>query len=297
MNFHVYGKGFGLYGYLPAIIKSKYKNLFIKKTYLRFLRKRKDLNQYIKYITFVSKHNLEKKDIIIFAKRPSDQYKFLKRYASKSFYFFLEKPLANNFKKSEELINFLLNKKIKFSIAYLFLYTPWYKKLAKLIENKKVDTIFINWNLKSKNSPKSWKNNVKQGGGIINFYGIHLLALLASLKFKKCTQSFIKKNKNKEVFWNSEFKNRINLKFKIQIHVNSNSEMYQISYLLKNKDKIINFYKKKDPFGKKKKSNLDHRVGILKKYLKKDKKFVKRKLIYLNTIKLWENTNLITKNI
>ena len=31
MNFHVYGKGFGLYGYLPAIIKSKYKNLFIKK--------------------------------------------------------------------------------------------------------------------------------------------------------------------------------------------------------------------------------------------------------------------------
>ena len=165
MNFHVYGKGFGLYGYLPAIIKSKYKNLFIKKTYLRFLRKRKDLNQYIKYITFVSKHNLEKKDIIIFAKRPSDQYKFLKRYASKSFYFFLEKPLANNFKKSEELINFLLKKKIKFSIAYLFLYTPWYKKLAKLIENKKVDTIFINWNLKSKNSPKSWKNNVKQGGG------------------------------------------------------------------------------------------------------------------------------------
>ena len=106
-----------------------------------------------------------------------------------------------------------------------------------------------------------------------------------------------KKIKNKEVFWNSEFKNRINLKFKIQIHVNTNSEMYQISYLLKNKDKIKNFYKKKDPFGKKKKSNLDHRVEILKKYLKEDKKFVKRKLIYLNTIKLWENTNLITKNI
>ena len=73
--------------------------------------------------------------------------------------------------------------------------------------------------------------------------------------------------------------------------------MYQISYLLKNKDKIINFYKKKGSIWKKEKSNLDHRVGILKKYLKKDKKFVKRKLIYLNTIKLWENTNLITKNI
>ena len=58
MNFRVYGKGFRLYGYLPAIIKVNIKLIY--KTYLRF-KKEKRPQSIHKYITFVSKHNLKRK--------------------------------------------------------------------------------------------------------------------------------------------------------------------------------------------------------------------------------------------
>ena len=282
---------------MPAIIKNKKNKIFVKKNYFKFFNKRPDLKKYIKKVTFVKEHNFKKKDVVIFAKRPSDQYKFLKRYSSKFLYFFLEKPLAANHKISKELILFLIKTKVKFSIAYLFLYTRWYANLAKITKNTNIDTIFLVWNFKSKNSSKSWKNIPKHGGGLINFYGTHILALMSSLKFTKCKMSLIKKKNNKQVFWNSEFKNKKNIKFNIKINIESSLENFDISYILKNDNKVIKQYKDQDPFGKKNNKFLDHRVKILKKYLSEDKNFVRRKSIYLNVIKLWEKVDMITKSL
>ena len=52
----ILGKGFGLYGYLPAVVESrKYTNIFILEKYKDFLLSRNDIKHYYKYLFFVRK--------------------------------------------------------------------------------------------------------------------------------------------------------------------------------------------------------------------------------------------------
>ena len=297
MNFHIFGKGFGLYGYLASLINKKNSNVIVKQKYYKFIKSRSDLKKYLNKIKVVKKHDFKKNDVVIFAKRPSDQYKFLKKNASNLLYFFLEKPLAESYIKAKELQIFLIKKKVRFSIGYLFLYTTWYKKLILFVKNKKIEKIFITWNFKSINKPNSWKNDITKGGGLLNFYGIHIVSLMASLKFDRCLHSKIYKKNKREVSWFCEFKNKKNMSFFINLNPDCNETKFNISYLQVGKTKKINknFYTEKSPFGKLDNSKIDHRVKVIKRYLRDNKEFDKRKIIYLNTLSLFKRINSITK--
>lgn len=296
MNFHIFGKGFGLYGYLPAIIKGKFNKIFVSKKYYSFIKRRKDLKKYIKYLEFVKNHFYKKNDFVIIAKRPSDQSKLIKRINNKSLHFFLEKPLGINYIKSKELLKFLVEKKINFSIAYLFLYTTWFSKLQSIVRSQDIKQIYLEWNFHSVNSSKHWKNKINNGGGLINFYGIHVIALMAYLKFLNCSKSFIKKNNNLENIWYAEFKNKTKIKFIVKINMRSLKNCFYISYLRKqNSNRFIKIYKNSNPFGKERTNLIDHRVKTLKKYLTNPMKF-KRRGFYLNTLNLWKNVSKLNKN-
>ena len=298
MNYHIYGKGFGLYGYLAAIIKIKLNKIFIQKDYYSFIKSRKDLKKYINKITFVNKHDLKNNDVVIYAKRPSDQYKFIKKNASRKLYFFLEKPLAENYKKSKELISFLNKKKINFSIGYLFLYSSWYSKVNKLLLNKDIKELSINWYFNSVNKLSSWKNKNIQGGGLINFYGIQILALMTSLEFNFCISSKIYRKNKRDFMWCSEFKNKKNKKFIIKLIINSKHTNFDILYLLKKNKKDLTkiLYKNKFPF-KKKYKNDDYRVDAIRKYINNSIRLKNRKLIYFKILSLWNKVNKKTKLI
>ena len=45
MNFHIYGKGFGLYGYFSALAKNRYYKIFVNEKYYQFIKSRKELNK------------------------------------------------------------------------------------------------------------------------------------------------------------------------------------------------------------------------------------------------------------
>ena len=82
----ILGSGFGLYGYLPCFLNNKYKVY----TLLRYKKKillRKDLRKYEKKINFVSDTNklLVNSDIIVIAKRPSDQEYLIKKIIKKNY--------------------------------------------------------------------------------------------------------------------------------------------------------------------------------------------------------------------
>ena len=292
MNYNIFGSGFGLYAYLPAILRNKKNKVFLPKKYLSVVIDREDLKKYLNKIIWYDKLSDVKKKIhfCIIAKRPIDQINLLKKI--KEFrnlkHLYLEKPIAKNYYTSQKLLKFLKKKNINFSICYLINETPLYRKLTKITKNKRVNAINIYWSFNKINKDKSWKLNKKEGGGILNFYGIHFIHLFSTLGFNNVLSSRILSVKGKDVCWEVNImKNSVLINLKIKINTTKNLFLIDI---IKN-NKKINLIKYQNPFIKninkfKKGINEDYRTKFLIKYLNNNKK--NKYNDYIKTNILWE---------
>ena len=279
-SYFIFGSGFGIYGYLPALIKLK-KKVYLLRKYKKNILKKKNLIKYIRNINFINKIDYNNIDAIIFAKRPKDQFNFVKKIKKKLF-LYLEKPLAENPKKSLKLIEIIKKKKLKFSLGYLFFFTIWFKKIFFL----KKET-YITWNFKSKTFfSNNWKGINSKGGGIISFYGIHFISIFSYLNYRCIFSSIIKSNDKKETEWNAVFKKN---KLKINLKINIKSKE---NFIIKTSERLI--YKSDTPFGKISinSNKEDFRIKFLKKYLKNLNLLTQKE--HIRTIKLWEDVMKIT---
>lgn len=279
-SYFIFGSGFGIYGYLPALIKLK-KKVYLLRKYKKNILKKKTLIKYIRNINFINKIDYNNIDAIIFAKRPKDQFNFVKKIKKKLF-LYLEKPLAENPKKSLKLIEIIKKKKLKFSIGYLFFFTIWFKKIFFL----KNETC-ITWNFKSKTFfSNNWKGINSKGGGIISFYGIHFISIFSYLNYRCIFSSIIKSNDKKETEWNAVFKKN---KLKINLKINIKSKE---NFIIKTSERLI--YKSDTPFGKISinSNNEDFRIKFLKSYLKNLNLLTQKE--HIRTIKLWKDVMKIT---
>ena len=271
----ILGGGFGLYGYLPALIGLK-KNVITNIKYKKIIQKRPDLHEMSKKISYQKKFSTRKINSLIYARRPIDQYKYFINF-KKKINLFLEKPLAPNPDNALRLLFHFRKNKIKFKVAYLFFFTEWFKYI------KKGKNIKILWSFQSKTfNDENWKSNNKVGGGIINFYGIHLIAIIANLRKFKYKNSLIIRGKNDKI-WQSCYSCK-SKSFLLNININKKE-----NFIIKENNKII--YRSTSPFYKKKMNkNEDPRVPIIKKYLNSN-------MIVNNVriINLWRETINITK--
>ncbi len=269
MKYLILGSGFGLYGYLPAVLSKKNNTVYLEKKYKKIINSRKELTIYKNKIIWIQNYlsNLEIIDYLIIAKRPSDQVKIIKKIINKKNILkkiFLEKPIAKNPLAAKNLLNILKKKKINVSFGFIFQYTNWYKKIKNFIkENKKKNEIEIIWNFNAfflKKKIKSWKNDISQGGGIINFYGIHFIKLINELGFNKIINSTqIKKN-----YWFSSYKKNKQI-FKLKINISAKKNLFKIKLKSYSKNTSINL---PNPFGKNNNfTKKDNRVVFLIKYL------------------------------
>lgn len=297
MNFLILGSGFGLYGYLPAILKNPKNKLYLSSKYKKFFNSRKDIRRFRNNIFWYKKvfKVLNKVHRVIIAKRPSDQYKICKSLISRKKTIFLEKPLAKNPDISFKLIDFLIKKKISFNIAYLFNYTKWSSIFKKRLEKSYFKEFNVIWRFESKIPSDNWKLNSKEGGGIINFYGIHLISLLADLNYFPLRSIIFKNNSDK--LWLATFYRSGYAKINIILDIASKKEEFLIEEINQNKKKNIIFIqnplseKKKFSF-KKNNGHIDYRCNILTKYLYSKKKKIS---FHKNVIFLWKNIMENTK--
>ena len=289
----IIGKGFGLYGYLPAILLNNSK-LILPISYLNYVNERDD-------IKFFSNEIIWSKDIteaikrsknIIFALPPLEQFHFIleNKNLLKDKNIFLEKPIANSPANSFVLMQFLNNENIKFHVNYSFIFLGWYKKLKKKISNlDKNDQIFVDWSFYShhlKNNISNWKSDKDNGGGIIRFYGIHLIAVFSFLNYDDCKLLNLIDN---EVNLNLIGKNQPEVNIKIKINSCENRFCIRMfNHKLNNEEFIVNY---KDPFDNPKKELsklLDRRVEQLRNYIY-NKKIIKYDYKnYIKVIKLWQ---------
>ena len=278
MNYNIFGSKFGLYGYLPAILKNKKNKVYLPKKYFQFLIKRNDLQKYNKKIIWYDKLSSikDKINFCIIAKRPKDQFNLCKEVLEfKNLkHLYLEKPLAEKYTSAQKLLRYLKQNKINFSLAYIINQTLFYKKLINIINERKINKINVYWSFPNSNKKESWKLNHKEGGGIINFYGIHFIHLFSTLGFNKIISSIVKIKKGKEVSWDINIKKN-SILFNFKLIINSKKKIFFADCIQNNKK--INLIKYQNPFIKnvdkfKKGISLDYRSKFILKYLNNTKK-------------------------
>ena len=225
--FTIIGSGFGLYGYLPAIINSRKGEVALLQDYRSKIEARPELHKYIQNIIWFSSTELILKQAtsVVIAVPPHQQPTVAKIVLrNKSLYqLVIEKPLAKSPKESEYLVNNISNFLTKYRVSYIFHYTDWFYKLVK-IPKEQLSSINICWSFHADHFSrelKNWKRYHSIGGGVLRFYGIHLLAILSSLGYNKPTLSIINyKIPDQPLTWSAIFTGP-DLP-KCSVHINTN---------------------------------------------------------------------------
>ena len=182
MNIAVWGSGFGLYGYVPAIIEEGYTPV-ITFNQAAVLRSRPDIEKYYSrsLITSTTKQQMERAHFLCVVVNPAEQPLRLKKELVPNIkYISLEKPVAPCPSSATELLINLLDADIKFKTNYSFLYTEWFSGLDDMMTRTDSIHVELVWTFMAHHNlsgSRTWKNEKQKGGGVLSFYAIHLLAV------------------------------------------------------------------------------------------------------------------------
>ncbi len=192
------GSGFGLYGYLPALVERLGERVILPRAYESKLRARPELSDYLGSIQWVddTESALAMATGIVIATPPSIQPHIVAkclRFARLE-RMVLEKPLAVTPSTAFEVIAALRLSGKRFRVGYTFLHTPWSSGLAWPRRGQPDERVTISWTFMAHHFSKAlvtWKRRHAEGGGALRFYGMHLLALLARLGYCKAERSVL----------------------------------------------------------------------------------------------------------
>jgi len=176
----IIGSGFGMYGLLPSfnIIKGCNVVSICGKNSERMQNycKKLVLNRYTDWKEMLLK---EKPDAVAIAVIPKHQYNIAKYALENGIAVFAEKPLTTSLQTSQDLNQLAKKKGLPNMLDFIYPEIPEWCAAKKVIEsgligkifNINVDWLFLSYDLK--NHIKSWKTDVKQGGGAFSFYFSH----------------------------------------------------------------------------------------------------------------------------
>ena len=260
MNVGLIGGGFGIYGYLPALVENGH-NVITKEKYRSEIYSRTELSDYWSHVSFASseKELLCLGEVIVLATHPNQQKKILEENVFRKKRIFLEKPLATSVSEHSNLIELLETQQTHFSIAYLYRYTSWFEKLEESANN--ASEIKVCWEIKHSN--QNWKSAAFSDGGLFDFYGIHLAPLLYYAGVNIDDLEISRGGRVNELFFSiqSQKFGMVNIKLKF-------GEENLFNLRIDNYNHRIEFIEE-TPFGPRGvRGSKDSRVDLLKKYLK-----------------------------
>ena len=148
----------------------------------------------------------EKPDIIAVAVVPKYQFEIIKFALENKIAVFAEKPLTTNYQNSLELYELSKKYNLANMIDFEFPQIPEWIEAKSIIENGKIGKIMsieLDWTFLSydlANGIKSWKTNVKEGGGALSLVFSHtfyyLEHFLGKIKNINCSLSSSDKSLN-----------------------------------------------------------------------------------------------------
>jgi predicted dehydrogenase len=193
----IVGSGFGLYGYLPAVIEATGEGILLPERYRASFLERAELIPFAGAVRWTENETdvLSCARGLVVAVTPSMQRELIAHCLARSNIelLLLEKPLAPSPSAAMELLQDLLHSRINFRIGYTFRYTDWGQQLLSSLGARMRDgTVVIKWNFMAhhfRHNLDTWKRWESTGGGVVRFYGIHIIALLAEIGYRKVSRS------------------------------------------------------------------------------------------------------------
>jgi predicted dehydrogenase len=194
--FTILGSGFGMYGYLPALIECGIK-VALPERYRAVVEGRSELVQYGPQVIWCADRDaaLARASGAVVALRPVDQADWMARLAEMPGVhdLILEKPVAPTPELAAQLIGALEGAGKRYRVGYTFRFLPWAERLRAMLAEG-ASGVSLDWHFMAHHyraGLESWKRFDASGGGALGFYGIHLIALLAELGYDDVASSLV----------------------------------------------------------------------------------------------------------
>lgn len=186
----ILGAGFGLYGYLPALVEGCGERVILPEKSRGQFEARPELARFAAAVQWERDANaaLMRADGVVLALPPSAQAQWIPQclHNPRIKYLLLEKPLAPSPTEASAIWADVVHSSKAIRIGYTFRFTDWAKDLCAAISGSGTRTLSIEWNFHAhhfRHDLASWKRSHAAGGGAIRFYGIQLIALLAEIGY------------------------------------------------------------------------------------------------------------------
>lgn len=269
MVYTIVGSGFGLYGYLPAVLANPERRVVLPINYKKKVQSRSELAYASNKIKWVGTQTsaLAVAKTVVLAIPPSIQNSIVPHCISfpNISRVILEKPISSNPITAADLLNKLAINGIKFTIAYTLAYLSWQSEIRRSVQSD--SKITLTWDFLAhhfQHDVNNWKRSHEHGGGVLRFFGIHVIAMLAMHGYTTVqTISLEGRLKDEPEVWSAIFDGAD----KPPCHVNINSRSLSPSFSIQG-DNCRSLVALPEPFALEKSSNkLDKRVDTLVKII------------------------------
>lgn len=190
MRYGIVGRGFGMYGYLPALAAKANARISTLESYREVICRRPELAALEGKVSFVPDLATLRStcDVLVLAVRPSDQETIVQSLIAQGWRggLILEKPMALDPCRALRLFDELTRNQINFRVGFTLRQTPWGQEVSAKLAGLNVTggDINITWRFLAdhyRHDRPTWKRHPSAGGGALRFFGIHFIALLAEV--------------------------------------------------------------------------------------------------------------------
>jgi predicted dehydrogenase len=187
----ILGSGFGLYGYLPALVKGCGQRVVLSERHREPFGQRPELARFADDIQWEQDEEsaLDRADGVVVALQPSQQSEWIRGCLERPNLkrILVEKPLATSPETAQPLLEELVRSGRIIRVGYTFRYTDWAERMTAALKGGGSKRLLIQWSFLAhhfRHDLGNWKRFTESGGGAIRFYGIQLIALLARLGYQ-----------------------------------------------------------------------------------------------------------------
>ncbi|HEY8965363.1 MAG TPA: hypothetical protein VIM58_02895, partial [Candidatus Methylacidiphilales bacterium] len=172
---------------------------------------------------------------VVLSRRPADQPALaaacLKRERIRTLV--LEKPPAPTPAASRALLDALRASGRGFRIAFTFRHTGWGRSLLRDGEPRETDEWRIDWLFQAhhyRHGLANWKRLHSLGGGALRFYGVHLVALLAEIGYRRVEASRFSGTEPDEVEkWEAVFSGEGLPRCRVRVDTRSDEALFRVA--------------------------------------------------------------------
>ncbi len=191
----IVGSGFGLYGYLPALVERLGEEVVLPRAYEEKARARPELARALSGVRWAEDQDaaLALAEGIVIATTPARQLEVAARCLAMPSIrrIVLEKPIAPTPELGGRLLRELRRAGKRHRVGYTLAYAPWASRMP-WPRRAETPSVAIEWTFMAHHFAHdlvNWKRSGEAGGGVLRFFGVHVLALLARHGYRRVAQS------------------------------------------------------------------------------------------------------------